>query len=195
MATRDTRERILEVAGELFTEQGYEATSLRQIADRMTFTKAALYYHFQSKEQILAALLTPMEALLQELLRRLEASDGIEGWADALEWVVNEFFEHREFFALVERNRPALEAAKGTIFSDHRQMYERVDRAVRDKGDLRQQIRMVAALAAVTAFDDWAPGLFAESPPDTLRAELIAATRDILQLPRRRARRPATATA
>ena len=58
----DTRERILAVATELFTEQGYDATSLRQIADRLGFTKAALYYHFQSKEQIFTALLEPANA-------------------------------------------------------------------------------------------------------------------------------------
>jgi hypothetical protein len=56
---QDTRERILEVAGELFTDHGYDVTSLREIADRLGFTKAALYYHFQSKEEILKALLEP----------------------------------------------------------------------------------------------------------------------------------------
>ncbi|HEY3674033.1 MAG TPA: helix-turn-helix domain-containing protein, partial [Acidimicrobiia bacterium] len=40
----DTRERILAVANELFIEQGYEGTSLREIADRLDITKAALYY-------------------------------------------------------------------------------------------------------------------------------------------------------
>jgi hypothetical protein len=42
---------------------------------------------------------------------------------------------------------------------------------------------MVAAVGAVTGFDDWAPRLLAEAPPEELRAELIAATRDILELP------------
>jgi hypothetical protein len=51
------------------------------------------------------------------------------------------------------------------------------------------QVRMVSALAAVTGFDDWAPRLLAESPPEQLQAELVATTRAILGLPRRRARR------
>ena len=54
-----TRERILEVALELFHERGYAGTSIRDIADRMKFTKAAVYYHFSSKESLLAELLTP----------------------------------------------------------------------------------------------------------------------------------------
>ena len=51
-----TRERILDIALDLFTGQGYEKTSLRQIAERLGFSKAAIYYHFASKEDILMAL-------------------------------------------------------------------------------------------------------------------------------------------
>lgn len=53
---QSTRERILDVALELFTEQGFDKTSLRQIADQLGFSKAALYYHFASKGDILIAL-------------------------------------------------------------------------------------------------------------------------------------------
>ena len=52
----DTRQRILDVALDLFTEQGFDATSLRQIAERLGVTKAALYYYFESKDDILLAL-------------------------------------------------------------------------------------------------------------------------------------------
>ena len=52
----DTRARIQQVAVELFTEHGYEGTSLREIAERLDVTKAALYYQFRSKEDIIASL-------------------------------------------------------------------------------------------------------------------------------------------
>jgi AcrR family transcriptional regulator len=52
----DTRARIQQVALELFAEQGYEKTSLREIAERLDVTKAALYYHFKSKEEIVRSL-------------------------------------------------------------------------------------------------------------------------------------------
>ena len=55
-AKSDTRQRILDVALDLFTEQGYDGTSLREIAEQLGVTKAALYYHFESKEDILMAL-------------------------------------------------------------------------------------------------------------------------------------------
>src|ERR1700683_3122343 len=51
-----TRARIQQVAVELFTEHGYEGTSLREIAERLDVTKAALYYHFKSKEDIVTSL-------------------------------------------------------------------------------------------------------------------------------------------
>jgi AcrR family transcriptional regulator len=56
----DTREDIRAVALELFAENGVEQTSLRQIAERLDITKAALYYHFPSKDELLAELARPM---------------------------------------------------------------------------------------------------------------------------------------
>jgi len=53
----DTRARIQAVAIELFTEQGYDKTSLREIAERLDVTKAALYYHFKSKEDLIRSLI------------------------------------------------------------------------------------------------------------------------------------------
>ncbi|NYI07970.1 TetR/AcrR family transcriptional regulator [Allostreptomyces psammosilenae] len=69
----DTRAEIQEVALTLFTEKGYEATSLREIAERLGITKAALYYHFKSKEDIVHTLLDD----------RLEVVDELISWASA----------------------------------------------------------------------------------------------------------------
>jgi len=63
-----TRERIQAVALELFTEQGYDATSLREISERLGVTKAALYYHFRTKEDIIASLIADRIARLDELV-------------------------------------------------------------------------------------------------------------------------------
>ncbi|WP_423919178.1 TetR/AcrR family transcriptional regulator [Frigoribacterium sp. 2-23] len=52
----ETRRRAQKVALELFTRQGYEATSLREIADELGINKASLYYYFASKEAILQSL-------------------------------------------------------------------------------------------------------------------------------------------
>ncbi|MEU8507978.1 TetR/AcrR family transcriptional regulator [Streptomyces brevispora] len=52
----NTRQRIQDVALELFAEQGYEKTSLREISEKLDVTKAALYYHFKTKEDILVSI-------------------------------------------------------------------------------------------------------------------------------------------
>ncbi|MHA6762299.1 TetR/AcrR family transcriptional regulator [Streptacidiphilus sp. PAMC 29251] len=64
----DTRARILDVALELFAEHGYDKTSLREIADRLGVTKAALYYHFRTKEDILAGIVDSMSAPIEEAI-------------------------------------------------------------------------------------------------------------------------------
>jgi AcrR family transcriptional regulator len=65
---RETRTRIQAVAVELFTEQGYDKTSLREIAERLDVTKAALYYHFKSKEDIVASLVEDYVSQVDELI-------------------------------------------------------------------------------------------------------------------------------
>ncbi|MFJ2201990.1 TetR/AcrR family transcriptional regulator [Streptomyces violaceusniger] len=64
----DTRQRIQDVALELFAEQGYEKTSLREIAEHLEVTKAALYYHFKTKEDIVLSLFQDLGRPLDELI-------------------------------------------------------------------------------------------------------------------------------
>lgn len=69
----DTREEIRAVALELFAAHGVDRTSLRQIAERLDITKAALYYHFPSKDELLAELARPM---IDDLGAYLAEADG-----------------------------------------------------------------------------------------------------------------------
>jgi AcrR family transcriptional regulator len=62
----DTRRRIIEVARELFASQSYAGTSIADITGRLGMSKAALYYHFSSKAEILSALVEePLAAFAQ----------------------------------------------------------------------------------------------------------------------------------
>jgi AcrR family transcriptional regulator len=63
-----TRERIQAVAVELFAEHGYEKTSLREIAERLDVTKAALYYHFNTKEAIVVSLFEDLIAGIDAII-------------------------------------------------------------------------------------------------------------------------------
>jgi AcrR family transcriptional regulator len=64
----DTRARIQAVALELFIKQGYEQTSLREIAERLGVTKAALYYHFRTKDEIVESLTSDRIEKIEELV-------------------------------------------------------------------------------------------------------------------------------
>jgi AcrR family transcriptional regulator len=64
----DTKAEILAVALELFAEKGYDATSLRELAERLDITKAALYYHFSSKEEIVRTMVEEFTTALDELI-------------------------------------------------------------------------------------------------------------------------------
>ncbi|MGN8027622.1 TetR/AcrR family transcriptional regulator [Microbacterium sp. 22242] len=60
------RAQVLEIAVRLFNEQGYDATSVSSLAEELGLSKAAMYHHFASKEQIL-------EIALDDALSGLEA--------------------------------------------------------------------------------------------------------------------------
>ncbi|MEV2239288.1 TetR family transcriptional regulator [Micromonospora sp. NPDC049891] len=89
--TDGTRSRILRTALDLFSEQGYQRTSLRQIAERLRLTKAAILYHFPSKSHLLTALAEPLVRDLEALLDKAGALPGrqarwtlLEGWVDTM---------------------------------------------------------------------------------------------------------------
>jgi TetR/AcrR family transcriptional repressor of mexJK operon len=63
------RERILQVAREAFIERGYDAVSMQEIADASRVTKAAIYYHFRDKQELLEAVVI---AEMQQLTRGVE---------------------------------------------------------------------------------------------------------------------------
>ncbi|MET9804156.1 helix-turn-helix domain-containing protein [Streptomyces sp. NPDC006368] len=68
MARGNTRQRIQDVALDLFADQGYEKTSLREIAERLEVTKAALYYHFKTKEDIVISLFQDLSRPIDDLI-------------------------------------------------------------------------------------------------------------------------------
>ncbi|MFC6880689.1 MULTISPECIES: TetR/AcrR family transcriptional regulator [Actinomadura] len=84
----DTKQRIQEVARELFAKQGVQRTSLQDIADRLGITKPALYYHFSSREELVRSIVQPIldeeKAFLagQEALAEVKPRALLEGYFD-----------------------------------------------------------------------------------------------------------------
>lgn len=73
---RDTKERIMETALELFAEKGYLGTSMNDIAKQLGFTKAALYKHYTSKQEILNRIVERMNEMDYERAKQFEMPEG-----------------------------------------------------------------------------------------------------------------------
>jgi AcrR family transcriptional regulator len=91
-AADDTRQRILDIAVDLFIEQGYAGTSVRDISERLGMTKGSLYYHFASKEEVLNALVAPLLEDLDQFVVDAGAAGKVD--RDLLERLVNLLDEH-----------------------------------------------------------------------------------------------------
>jgi AcrR family transcriptional regulator len=101
-----TRGRIQAVAVELFAEQGYDKTSLREIAERLGVTKAALYYHFRSKEEIVRSLFADYAAEVDELISWGRGRPQTAGTRrELLRRYVGIVVRHTEVFQCLERNQ------------------------------------------------------------------------------------------
>lgn len=72
----DTKERIMETALELFAEKGYLGTSMNDIAKQLGFTKAALYKHYTSKQEILNRIVERMNEMDYERAKQFEMPEG-----------------------------------------------------------------------------------------------------------------------
>lgn len=70
------RQRLIEVAVELFTSRGYSATSVREIVKGAGVSKPVLYYHFGNKEGLYLEIMRRLERTLQEALGGLRQERG-----------------------------------------------------------------------------------------------------------------------
>jgi AcrR family transcriptional regulator len=134
-----TRQQILQTAQRLFAEIGYDATSLQMIADEMGLTKAAVYYYFPAKSDMLDAAVRPgierIESLLDEAAairsRRARVAHLVSGIADFL-------VQHRRFVVTAStepavsrhdsdaRSSEIRQRALTLIFGDHPTAVERL---------------------------------------------------------------------
>ena len=149
---QSTRERILDVALELFVEQGIDKTSLREIAERMGFSKAALYYHFASKDDMVMALHLRLHNLMATTLAGLdETTADPASWVPLLNRMIDEITRNRMIFLLHERNRSALERLHNEEHdAEHEDLEVRMRAFLADGSiPMRDRVRISAAFGAV----------------------------------------------
>lgn len=147
-----TREKILDVALDLFTDQGFDGTSMREIAERLNISKPAIYYHFASKEEILMALHMRLHEFGQTALARLAGQTvTLELWGSLLNELLDQMLAQRKIFLMHERNQAALEKLHRKDHDDqHDDIQQRFRQALTDPSlPLRDRVRMACSLGAV----------------------------------------------
>lgn len=180
---KSTRDRILDVALDLFIEKGYDKTSLREIAEPLGFSKAALYYHFASKEDILMALhMRIHEFGIDALARMANLEPTVALWAELLEQLVDQMLANRKIFLLHERNQAAFEAMhREEHDAQHEDLQEQLRRVLADdRLSVRDRVRLSASFGAVMASIVIAGDAFEAIPSDELSEILRGAVRDLL---------------
>jgi AcrR family transcriptional regulator len=174
----DTRHRIQVVALELFVEQGYEKTSLREIAEHLDVTKAALYYHFKTKEDILISISEDLTRPIDELIdwaqgrpRTLATKQEVlRRYNDAL-WGATDFFRFVHENQATIRDLAIGESFKTRITAVNELLKE-------PDSPLTAQVRLVTAVFAMHA------GMFAmnsiEGDPEEKRAAVLEVALDLV---------------
>jgi|GEM_PF-402627 len=187
----ETRARIIETALELIADHGFASTSTREISERLGFTKAALYYHFRTKEELLAAIMEPVVRDMTALVGSSSDAGTPAERRRVLEGYVDLVAAHADLMKVLA-NDPAVRRCG--VLELARPLYERLERILlgTPDPDLRQSTRARAALGAVLV------PLMKAAPEDDaeeVRDAVISAACAVLGLPAggRRARdaRPA----
>lgn len=173
----DTRERILQTALQLFAERGYGRTSLREIAQRLQLTKAAILYHFPSKAHLLTAIAQPLVDDLEAAVRDAEELPAasarwavIEGWLDTL-------LTHRQSLGMLFHDL-ALIAQNPRLHK----LIELVGRAgtliVGPQSGDRERVRAIQALSMLGD-----PVFLTDIPNERLREHILDGVRRLLGEP------------
>jgi AcrR family transcriptional regulator len=143
----DTRQRILDAARDMFVERGYDATTMRAIADRVEYTPTAIYHHFKNKEALITELCTlDFKSLAQRFNRIEKVADPLERIArlgDAyVEFAITHPNHYQLMFMTPRPEAPAdmVEATKGDPSEDaYALLRETCVDAIRD-GRLRTEL-------------------------------------------------------
>jgi AcrR family transcriptional regulator len=183
-----TRERILDVAQELFTRQGYDKTSLRDIAERLEITKAALYYYFRRKEDILLELHLRLQTLGETVIAELEAApDGaarVAIWPRLANEMIDFMVDNRELLLLHNRNRSAFESLEPAMAKDGRDVEARFERILSSPAmALRERVRMAAMVGVITEVFGESAAAFEDVPPEELADLVREAIADLTRVP------------
>ena len=157
----DTKERILEAALEMFSQNGYAGTNIRELSASLGLVKSGVYKHYESKEAIWNALLDEMIAYYGEHFGSSEhlppVPDSLEGLVTMTMQMVN-FTVHDERIIMTRkvltleqfRDDRARELATKHFLTGLTEMFTQVFTGMMGKGLLRRDDPAMLAFAYTT---------------------------------------------
>src|SRR5689334_14437184 len=147
----DTRSRVQKVALELFAEQGYEKTSLREIAEHLGVTKAALYYHFKSKEDIILSLVEDYKAQMDALIGWAKERPGnADTRREILDRYMHIVAQRSQVFRMMHQNQAALNTMASALRTLKNAPLQLADQLAGPDASLRERARAMMALGAMS---------------------------------------------
>jgi len=172
----DTRGEIQRVALSRFSTDGYDKTSLREIAADLGVSKAALYYHFRTKEDILESLVSDIGASIGELVAWVHAEPSTR--ERRLEMLRRLALLTQggvgDLMRCVQQNEISLAALPGTIDIVHRYKEELWRACTPPDATLEDRLRARVAIMAVLVANRGAADLGATDDEITETALRIA---------------------
>jgi len=142
---KNTREKILDAAAALFSRQGYNGTALRDIAAALDMKAGSLYYHFDSKEQLVLEILKlGLENIINTVITRVnalpEGSTTEEVLIEAAKGHLTALLEKGDYTSTSIRNYGQMPAAvqdEGRVIRDkYENMWRKWLVAAQKRGDI-----------------------------------------------------------
>ncbi|MEB8341046.1 TetR/AcrR family transcriptional regulator [Streptomyces endophyticus] len=174
----DTRQRIQDVTLELIAEQGYEKTSLREISERLGVTKAALYYHFKTKEDIVVSLFTDLMRPIDDVIAwAAEQPPTLEAKLEILGHYSSALSDAAPLFRFMQENQATMrELSIGENFKER--MTSLLDHLLPEDVTLTDRVRCFSALFSMHA------GMFVlrdvEGDPEEKRKAILEVASDLV---------------
>lgn len=175
-----TRQRMLGVAMELFSKYGFAGTSLQMIADELDLTKAAIYYHFRTREELLLALMRPMQSQIRDVVDSAEGRRGARARAEAMLYGYADIVARNRLLTAVTAFDPSVRSAlrnqpEWAAIID-RQLALLAGAGSGALGEINAAVVMTGLAGAASSADP-------DVADDALRTALAAIGRRVLELP------------
>lgn len=157
---QEPRQEILRAAARLFQQQGYDATSMNDVAAALKLSKGGLYHHFQSKDEILFHIMSHAMDITEErvinVVRRIDGSS-LAGAEERLRTLIRLHIqvvlspEDREITVMLHENHPLPPALRRKINGRKKDYVHFVENLVADIQRKRGTPAMVTPRAAAFA--------------------------------------------